>query len=180
MRMHRIFQSTPPVKAATEGKEAVRKMPIISIHAAREGGDMPARYAPVSSSGFQSTPPVKAATILAVLNETSVDISIHAAREGGDTVDGSTKEYTMISIHAAREGGDNNTDEYINHVIVFQSTPPVKAATEAGVQLFVSLIISIHAAREGGDLLFRLQTHAAKEFQSTPPVKAATIYCFFV
>ena len=35
----------------------------ISIHAAREGGDMPARYEPVSSSGFQSTPPVKAATL---------------------------------------------------------------------------------------------------------------------
>ena len=41
---------------------------------------------------------------------------------------------------------------YINAGAVFQSTPPVKAAT-AGVQLFVSLI----------------------EFQSTPPVKAATV-----
>ena len=60
-------------------------------------------------------------------------------------------------------------------IVVFQSTPPVKAATEAGVQLFVSLIeISIHAAREGGDRLLRGHLATVKQFQSTPPVKAAT------
>ena len=55
------FQSTPPVKAATEEiVEAVEALPI-SIHAAREGGD-----------------PV----MIALYND--VFISIHAAREGGD------------------------------------------------------------------------------------------------
>ena len=58
------FQSTPPVKAATHRRGLHFSHRRISIHAAREGGDMPARYAPVSSSGFQSTPPVKAATAL--------------------------------------------------------------------------------------------------------------------
>ena len=33
------FQSTPPVKAATVGNYKVRNKPLISIHAAREGGD---------------------------------------------------------------------------------------------------------------------------------------------
>ena len=59
---------------------------------------------------------------------------------------------SQISIHAAREGGDAGLFAVFRSPMGFQSTPPVKAATEAGVQLFVSLIISIHAAREGGDL----------------------------
>ena len=57
---------------------------IISIHAAREGGD--ARYNSKAAAAYV--------------------ISIHAAREGGD--ESCTEECTefAISIHAAREGGD--------------------------------------------------------------------------
>ena len=58
----------------------------------------------------------------------------------------------MISIHAAREGGDPINVYGIKKVLQFQSTPPVKAATNCG--------------RERGELLMA--------FQSTPPVKAAT------
>ena len=35
----RLFQSTPPVKAATSTQAALGTVTIISIHAAREGGD---------------------------------------------------------------------------------------------------------------------------------------------
>ena len=57
----------------------------ISIHAAREGGDLD------DVAGFQRTG----------------DISIHAAREGGDVVPLGTGTLSLyISIHAAREGGD--------------------------------------------------------------------------
>ena len=55
------FQSTPPVKAATLSSFKRTSFAIISIHAAREGGD-----------ACTSQP-------VAI-----VDISIHAAREGGD------------------------------------------------------------------------------------------------
>ena len=34
---------------------------------------------------------------------------------------------------------------------IFQSTPPVKAATSVYAELFDGMTISIHAAREGGD-----------------------------
>ena len=82
----------------------------------------------------------------------------------------------MISIHAAREGGDNDGGDLCKLRKLFQSTPPVKAATEilqrsAQCYLFQSTppvkaatrygsagaffeIISIHAAREGGDTKF--------------------------
>ena len=56
-----IFQSTPPVKAAT-----------VSIFASK------------IYYRFQSTPPVKAATQAALNAAGYTDISIHAAREGGD------------------------------------------------------------------------------------------------
>ena len=56
----------------------------ISIHAAREGGDI------VIAAAFASV----------------LVISIHAAREGGDVRPVKTFYALSISIHAAREGGD--------------------------------------------------------------------------
>ena len=56
-----------------------------------------------------------------------------------------------ISIHAAREGGDFITSSFFRSISAFQSTPPVKAAT---------------------NIFFRYASSSV--FQSTPPVKAAT------
>ena len=132
----------------------------ISIHAAREGGDATKD-----------------------LPELRVLISIHAAREGGDV---QIKRYMFgktISIHAAREGGDENgglshrrdlifqstppvkaaTQLYFDewHCPSFQSTPPVKAATPSAENCNFLPVISIHAAREGGDQ-YGLTEHAAE------------------
>ena len=57
-----LFQSTPPVKAATLERKIVLDAARISIHAAREGGDL----------------------ALIQLRHAGSTISIHAAREGGD------------------------------------------------------------------------------------------------
>ena len=57
---------------------------------------------------------------------------------------------------------------------IFQSTPPVKAATEEESAGLTDAEISIHAAREGGDTYTAISTHTMRGFQSTPPVKAAT------
>ena len=57
----------------------------------------------------------------------------------------------VISIHAAREGGDVFSRHFDAGFAGFQSTPPVKAATNAASQLTPNAAISIHAAREGGD-----------------------------
>ena len=78
----RQFQSTPPVKAATNEQGKTYSYTAISIHAARED-------TPVDTPAEET-------------------ISIHAAREGGDGVN-YTYNYDpdSISIHAAREGGDN-------------------------------------------------------------------------
>ena len=124
-----VFQSTPPVKAATTTSVTVLRSVL-----------------------FQSTPPVKAATSSLMTASSAARISIHAAREGGDDVTlADYKAALRISIHAAREGGDHIHRDVSVSVAVFQSTPPVKAAT-AGIS-------------------FR---HMTARFQSTPPVKAAT------
>ena len=78
------FQSTPPVKAATFEAASRVTVEVISIHAAREGGDVPADSTKHIRRKFQSTPPVKAATKLLAPYTAFESISIHAAREGGD------------------------------------------------------------------------------------------------
>ena len=80
------FQSTPPAKAATCAAGRSRSRSMVSIHAAREGGDRSRPPTPAASAGFnprrprrrrldiysfhdlvdmfQSTPPAKAATFV--------------------------------------------------------------------------------------------------------------------
>ena len=98
------------IHAAREGGDIViavaRNAGIISIHAAREGGDVSASSTLRRPRTFQSTPPVKAATM-------SLACTVRAR--------------------------------------LFQSTPPVKAATQMRELTVPLLYISIHAAREGGD-----------------------------
>ena len=126
--VHQAFQSTPPVKAATN-----RVNNILSV------------------TEFQSTPPVKAATSCTEKVSFSDRISIHAAREGGDGRRHPICGYSSISIHAAREGGDPSVAAQPFASAIFQSTPPVKAATICLSSKSPFAMISIHAAREGGD-----------------------------
>ena len=101
---------------------------MISIHAAREGGDRNPKKQPQEAA-----------------------ISIHAAREGGDELRYRLFYVFWISIHAAREGGDDDFVPLEFKRIAFQSTPPVKAATKLVILKRSVAGISIHAAREGGD-----------------------------
>ena len=139
------------MKAATRVGHDANQQSVISIHAAREGGDGTVWKPCTKATLFQSTPPVKAATGTNVEYGEIVEISIHAAREGGDSSGDAAPGSHDISIHAAREGGDlKNAD------------------------LRFANLISIHAAREGGDATGKYRLPAVHGFQSTPPVKAAT------
>ena len=93
---------------------------------------------------------MKAATQGTLLSVVHPAISIHAAREGGDQLDERKRNNYAISIHAAREGGDASGRRRRRRGI-FQSTPPVKAATMRTAIRKLKDGISIHAAREGGD-----------------------------
>ena len=88
--MFSVFQSTVfiSIHAAREGGDVriiiQHTAALISIHAAREGGDVDFRFFHFAYLTFQSTPPVKAATHCIMTYSKSFGISIHAAREGGD------------------------------------------------------------------------------------------------
>ena len=119
---------------------------------------------------FQSTPPVKAATARGLDYIFNLFISIHAAREGGDLRVVADKPKGLISIHAAREGGDHTPTFKRLIIFKFQSTPPVKAATNSILLKLHVAGISIHAAREGGDesiiilpIARIISIHAARE-----------------
>ena len=94
------------MKAATADGGVVCALCMISIHAAREGGDWNAANTKAREVAFQSTPPVKAATTRESHVLLDGEISIHAAREGGDRKRQGYRLPRRISIHAAREGGD--------------------------------------------------------------------------
>ena len=75
-----------------------------------------------------------------------------------------------ISIHAAREGGDQRALTANGYDVGFQSTPPVKAATNLPPEIDARFIISIHAAREGGDpVLLKLRQLPIKYFNPRRP-----------
>ena len=101
------FQSTPPVKAATLPHCGGVCVYLISIHAAREGGD----EATLPSSGDILAISIHAAReggdVVFTVFQSTVFISIHAAREGGDLIGDLSLHLGDISIHAAREGGDD-------------------------------------------------------------------------
>ena len=96
---------------------------------------------------------MKAATFDCKTGVEMAGISIHAAREGGDINRNCVIARRKISIHAAREGGDGKIDKILYIFRGFQSTPPVKAATQGTLLSVIYPAISIHAAREGGDPL---------------------------
>ena len=74
----------------------------ISIHAAREGGDV--------------SPPRDCSRL--------AEISIHAAREGGDCIRRNRIHGDRISIHAAREGGDAINERFIILIPYFNPRRP--------------------------------------------------------
>ncbi len=140
------FQSTPPVKAATNNAATnllnITFQSTPPVKAATAKGKVIA--CPVE---FQSTPPVKAATRTAFWSGEVRVISIHAAREGGDEQRLAKLEARLnISIHAAREGGDS-----------------------LKTSLFRNILISIHAAREGGDIRIYRNTVIVCDFNPRRP-----------
>ena len=146
------FQSTHPARGATRIFGLLDKMPIISIHAPREGCDPSAR-----SPTHQRS------------------ISIHAPREGCDAqTHGYRPCRSGISIHAPREGCDRSPATIRRGYLGFQSTHPARGATASAPRASQSGRISIHAPREGCDPGAPGKVVTLLGFQSTHPARGAT------
>ena len=170
----RRFQSTLPVRGATEERETIGAdykisihapragsdviwkvstfQPPISIHAPRAGSDSFPRFRTVPTESFQSTLPVRGATTGAlVTNGISVFQSTLPVR-GATTVDeGRASDRTDFNPRSPCGERPCQAD-LLQHLPVFQSTLPVRGATDEAAQAANALTISIHAPRAGSDV----------------------------
>ena len=146
------FQSTHPVRGATW------PVAVLNVTSKRFQSTHPVRGATWDgwgtlppSIGFQSTHPVRGATAMPKELELKHNISIHAPRAGCDELERIIKEREAISIHAPRAGCDAADKTLNNKRTVFQSTHPVRGATDT-----TSVVLCMRG------------------FQSTHPVRGAT------
>ncbi len=146
---------------------------------------------------FQSTRPVRGATKLCVDDIGVAVISIHAPRAGRDR--GSCTEARPLRYFNPRApcGARRNASAHRRGGTEFQSTRPVRGATDERKAFVATVKISIHAPRAGRDQPARLRRRAehhhfnprapcgarragyrvefrSDEFQSTRPVRGAT------
>ena len=132
----RRFQSTHPVRGATDTPCFFAKSRSISIHAPRAGCDMGIwevgvdipisihapragcdtrhTFATMMKSVFQSTHPVRGATSSFFCAPPARRISIHAPRAGCDHRQSPSRREDCISIHAPRAGCDPSRQPFSN------------------------------------------------------------------
>ena len=100
-------------------------------------------------------------------------ISIHAPRAGCDRFYSAESEHVDISIHAPRAGCDVLVTPRKAVKALFQSTHPVRGATDAGIEILMSLVFqSTHPVR--GATVRNCSLLVVPIFQSTHPVRGAT------
>ena len=167
------FQSTLPLRGATLGRSISLTRFLISIHAPLTGSDdrPPASCVPGA-------------------------ISIHAPLTGSDRDSRGWEVRKSISIHAPLTGSDRWASSlrgdatYFNPrspygerpcllidceiQVRFQSTLPLRGATEMLAALRSQYVISIHAPLTGSDPRSSMALQTGK-FQSTLPLRGATI-----
>ena len=105
-------------------------------------------------------------------------ISIHAPRAGSDRIEIKDRKTGRISIHAPRAGSDTPEVRVMPSRLAFQSTLPVRGATQddrdiAGAKLFQSTL-----PVRGATLTRRDIEIGRLKFQSTLPVRGATLHLF--
>ena len=105
--------------------------------------------------------------------------------------------YILISIHAPHTGRDHTVHGYQSFQFdfnprapygarlscsltasisrLFQSTRPIRGATQVCNNFCVNLVISIHAPHTGRDLIPSVPCPYSTQFQSTRPIRGATL-----
>ena len=148
---HLLFQSTHPMRGATNTLHFDLDARCISIHAPHAGCDHLALRQSLAKAQFQSTHPMRGATGGKDVRDMTLDISIHAPHAGCDHIPDRPAARGVISIHAPHAGCDPHQSKQTR-----QSQ------------------ISIHAPHAGCDCIQRVNRIMMPEFQSTHPMRGAT------
>ncbi len=131
-RQSRNVSIHAPNEGSDQKIDADRDYLKVSIHAPNEGSD-PLRDHPVVAiiGKFQSTLPMKGATRCGRCCCDRVFVSIHAPNEGSDySLDPHARGAAHVSIHAPNEGSDAIGQLGSYAIRMFQSTLPMKGATQ--------------------------------------------------
>ncbi len=212
------FQSTLPVRGATEYRSDYRRNAAISIHAPRAGSDNSngnryiilciSIHAPRAGSDalrarllsrpalFQSTLPVRGATANIANQQANPIFQSTLPVRGATTISG-WATFPRRYFNPRSPCGERRlkphkprSDRYFNPrspcgerpsllallytPLIFQSTLPVRGATNSVSLLFHISSISIHAPRAGSDWISTRRALRSGRFQSTLPVRGAT------
>ena len=149
----RRFQSTPPLRGATIPEPVEALTNTISIHAPLAGGDSIKISLPSYENRFQSTPPLRGATGKQSKRYKRYPISIHAPLAGGDSA-AAVGRCIYNDFNPRPPCGGR--PEYLNLFDTkkeFQSTPPLRGATVGSDDMCPEWDISIHAPLAGGDAM---------------------------
>ena len=146
---------------------------------------------------FQSTLPLRGATVQLLVEAIAVRISIHTPLAGSDRARTDRWSRQRISIHTPLAGSDFGFDSraqcrwYFNphspcgerravyrqtapKPTEFQSTLPLRGATNARSREIAAILISIHTPLAGSDLQIKGLSAGPLTFQSTLPLRGAT------
>ena len=146
-----IFQSTLPLRGATDPPEYKSDLTEISIHTPLAGSD-----------GERGTAVERG------------EISIHTPLAGSDHGAGSSPESTSYFNPHSPCGERRARERGALRGFKFQSTLPLRGATVESSEESSGLSISIHTPLAGSDARQQLTQHMRIEFQSTLPLRGAT------
>ena len=198
-----LFLSTPSARRATAGVFHLRTHPLdfyprpprggrqerydergvaylISIHALREEGDLPAQSCGSAAQRFLSTPSARRATLRFFRHFPAllVFLSTPSARRATNGAEFFCAIF-CISIHALREEGDNFTPAITPVTFHFYPRPPRGGRPLLVCTADLSGHISIHALREEGDPKRAPTSRSLDVFLSTPSARRATFGAVF-
>ena len=126
------FQSTLPVRGATDWKQEAEQLKFISIHAPRAGSDG-GEFADLLTLLLISIHAPRAGSDHSMQRTTGLSsISIHAPRAGSDRGWLEQVVRRLISIHAPRAGSDKKIDEYFRLCEDFNPRSPCGERRKAG------------------------------------------------
>ena len=121
------FQSTRPVRGATNGDGKPNANGCISIHAPRAGRDAPVIMINVLDPTFQSTRPVRGATRQFSMSRQAFIFQSTRPVRGATRTFGVTSRLFSISIHAPRAGRDREAWRHQLDALHFNPRAPCGA-----------------------------------------------------
>ena len=145
------------------------KAQLISIHAPRAGSDNIPVLSALEHGNFNPRSPCGERRHNGGMQILPVHISIHAPRAGSDRGRGHPLPDTGISIHAPRAGSDNPPPPQASRKNRFQSTLPVRGATDKGNNVEQQMIFQSTLPVRGATTSVQLERNIPDNFNPRSP-----------